>query len=183
MCINGKSQGKRTKDTSINLEATANPESEKTFERQKRYRLMWMDTKYEPGTVKVVAYDENGKAVAEAEMHTAGKPHHIELTADRSVIDADGRDLSFITVKVVDKDGNLCPNVQDLVKFKVKGEGTYRAGANGNPACLDLFHLPEMHLFNGMMTAIVQSTDEPGEITLEASMKGVKKGKITVTTK
>ena len=180
--INGKSQGRRTKDMSVNLEATANPESEKSFERQKRYRLMWMDTKYEPGTVKVVAYDKNGKAVAEAEMHTAGKPHHIELTADRTTIAADGRDLAFITVKVVDKDGNLCPNVQDLVKFKVKGEGTYRAGANGNPACLDLFHLPEMHLFNGMMTAIVQSTDESGEITLEASMKGVKKGKIVIAT-
>ena len=180
--INGKSQGRRTKDMSVNLEATANPESEKSFERQKRYRLMWMDTKYEPGTVKVVAYDKNGKAVAEAEMHTAGKPHHIELTADRTTIAADGRDLAFITVKVVDKDGNLCPNVQDLVKFKVKGEGTYRAGANGNPACLDLFHLPEMHLFNGMMTAIVQSTDENGEITLEASMKGVKKGKIVIAT-
>ena len=128
------------------------------------------------------AYDKNGKAVAEAEMHTAGKPHHIELTADRTTIAADGMDLAFITVKVVDKDGNLCPNVQDLVKFKVKGAGTYRAGANGNPACLDLFHLPEMHLFNGMMTAIVQSTDEPGEITLEASMKGVKKGKIVIAT-
>ena len=181
--INGKSQGRRTKDASVNLEATANPESEKTFERQKRYRLMWMDTKYEPGTVKVVAYDENGNPAAETEIHTAGKPHHIELAADRTVIDADGRDLSFVTVKVVDKDGNLCPDVQGLVKFKVKGEGFYRAGANGNPACLDLFHLSEMHLFNGMMTAIVQSTDEPGKITLEASMKGVKKASISIDTK
>lgn len=143
---------------------------------------MWMDTKYEPGTVKVVAYDKDGKAVAEKEIHTAGKPHHIELVADRSVIAADGRDLSFVTVKVVDKDGNLCPNVQDLVKFKVKGKGWYRAGANGNPASLDLFHVPQMHLFNGMMTAVVQSTDEAGEITLEATMRGVKKGKITIKT-
>lgn len=180
--INGKSQGVRTKDMSVTVENSADEESAKNFKRQKRYRLMWMDTKYEPGTVKVVAYDKDGKAVAEKEIHTAGKPHHIELVADRSVIAADGRDLSFVTVKVVDKDGNLCPNVQDLVKFKVKGKGWYRAGANGNPASLDLFHVPQMHLFNGMMTAVVQSTDEAGEITLEATMRGVKKGKITIKT-
>ena len=180
--INGKSQGVRTKDMSVTVENSADEESAKNFKRQKRYRLMWMDTKYEPGTVKVVAYDKYGKAVAEKEIHTAGKPHHIELVADRSVIAADGRDLSFVTVKVVDKDGNLCPNVQDLVKFKVKGKGWYRAGANGNPASLDLFHVPQMHLFNGMMTAVVQSTDEAGEITLEATMRGVKKGKITIKT-
>lgn len=180
--INGKSQGVRTKDMSVTVENSADEESANNFKRQKRYRLMWMDTKYEPGTVKVVAYDKDGKAVAEKEIHTAGKPHHIELVADRSVITADGRDLSFVTVKVVDKDGNLCPDVQDLVKFKVKGEGWYRAGANGNPASLDLFHVPQMHLFNGMMTAVVQSTDEAGEITLEATMRGVKKGKITIKT-
>ena len=180
--INGKSQGVRTKEMSVTVENSADEESAKNFKRQKRYRLMWMDTKYEPGTVKVVAYDKDGKAVAEKEIHTAGKPHHIELVADRSVIAADGRDLSFVTVKVVDKDGNLCPNVQDLVKFKVKGKGWYRAGANGNPASLDLFHVPQMHLFNGMMTAVVQSTDEAGEITLEATMRGVKKGKITIKT-
>lgn len=180
--INGKSQGVRTKEMSVTVENSADEESAKNFKRQKRYRLMWMDTKYEPGTVKVVAYDKYGKAVAEKEIHTAGKPHHIELVADRSVIAADGRDLSFVTVKVVDKDGNLCPNVQDLVKFKVKGKGWYRAGANGNPASLDLFHVPQMHLFNGMMTAVVQSTDEAGEITLEATMRGVKKGKITIKT-
>ena len=80
------------------------------LKRQSRYRLMWMDTKYEPGTVKVVAYNADGKAVAEKELHTAGKPDHIELVADRNVIKADGKDLSFVTVRVVDRDGNLCPD-------------------------------------------------------------------------
>ena len=92
-----------------------------------------MNTKYEPGTVKVVAYDKDGKPVAEKEKHTAGKPHHIELIADRSQIKADGKDLSFVTVRVVDKDGNLCPLADNTISFKVKGAGTYRAGANGNP--------------------------------------------------
>ena len=100
--------------------------------RQQRYRLMWMDTKYEPGTVKVVAYDENGKPVAETEMHTAGKPHHIELVADRSQIKADGKDLSFVTVKVVDKDGNLCPLADNEIKFKVKGKARVQRHDDGN---------------------------------------------------
>ena len=180
--INGKSQGRRTKDLSVTVHNSADSTSIFEFKRQQRYRLMWMDTRYEPGTVKVVAYDKTGKAVAETEMHTAGKPHHIELVADRNRLRADGKDLAFVTVKVVDKDGNLCPDAQTLIQFKVKGEGSYRAGANGNPASLEQFHLPQMHVFNGMMTAIVQSSDKAGKIVLEATGKGLKKALLTVET-
>ncbi len=182
--INGVSQGIRTKDTTITAEGTMEePETATSFKRQQRYRLMWMDTKYEPGRVKVVAYNEAGEAVAEKEICTAGAPHHIELEVDRSTIKADGRDLAFVTVKVVDKDGNLCPDAQHLVKYSVKGEGWYRAGANGDPTSLELFHEPQMKVFNGMMTAIVQSTDKAGEITLTATAKGLKSAKIVITTK
>ena len=180
--INGKSQGKRTKDLSVTIENSADSASMASLKRQKRYRLMWMDTKYEPGTVKVVAYDKNGKAVAEKEIHTAGKPHHIELVANRSTIKADGKDLSFVTVKVVDKDGNLCPHADNQISFRVKGKGTYRAGANGDPTSLESFQTPRMKVFNGMMTAIVQSTEEAGTITLEATAKGLKKQTLTITT-
>ena len=69
---------------------------------------MWMDTRYEPGTLKVVAYDEQGNMVAEKEVRTAGKPHRLVLEADRNVIQADGKDLSFVTVYVVDRNGNPC---------------------------------------------------------------------------
>ena len=178
--INGKSQGKRTKDLTVTPENSADSTSMMSFKRQQRYRLMWMDTKYEPGTVKVVAYNDKGEAVAEKEIHTAGKPHHIELEADRQTIKADGRDLSFITVKVVDKDGNLCPDAQHLIKYSVKGEGFYRAGANGNSVSLELFHEPRMQVFNGMMTAIVQTNGKPGDIILTATGKGLKVGKIVI---
>lgn len=180
--INGKSQGVRIKDLSVGIEGSYTAEAQKSFERQKRYRLMWMDTKYEPGTVKVVAYDEDGNAVAEKEIRTAGKPHRLVLEADRNVISADGKDLSFITVSVVDRNGNLCPNVSELVKFNVKGAGSYRAGANGDPSSLDLFHLPQMHLFNGKLVAIVESSETPGTITLEANAKGLRKGSIKIQT-
>lgn len=181
--INGKSQGKRTKDLTVTAENSADSASIADLKRQKRYRLMWMDTKYEPGTVKVVAYNDKGEAVAEKEIHTAGKPDHIELVADRNEINADGKDLSFVTVRVLDKDGNLCPNAGHLIKYTVKGAGTYRAGASGDPTSLESFQTPQMKVFSGMMTAIVQSTDKPGEITLTATGKGLKSGKLVIKTK
>lgn len=176
--INGKSQGKRTKDLSIGIDSTYTDAAQKSFDRQKRYRLMWMDTRYEPGTVKVVAYDNEGKAVAEKEVHTAGKPHHLVLTADRDRLAADGEDLSFINVKVVDKDGNLCPDATSKIKFKVKGAGVFRAAANGNPASLESFQKPEMKLFSGQLTAIVQTISKAGTIIFEASSPGIKSASI-----
>ena len=96
---------------------------------------------------------------------------------------ADGKDLAYVTVRVVDKDGNLCPTDMRLVKFKVKGAGSYKASANGDPTCLDLFHLPRMHAFNGMLTAIVQSGKEKGTLELQVTAKGVKSGKIQIEVK
>lgn len=164
--INGKSYGRQTKYKDGTVE--------------NRYRLMWYNTVYEPGEVKVVAYDENNKAVAEKTVRTAGKPHHIELSTDYPILKADGKDLAYVTLKIVDKNGNLCPTDGRLVNFKVKGAGKYRASANGDPTCLDLFHLPRMHAFSGMLTVIVQSGEESGEIELQASAKGVRAGKITI---
>lgn len=139
--INGKSYGRQTKHKNGTVE--------------NRYRLMWHDAVYQPGEVRVVAYDEQGNPVAEKTVRTAGKPHHIELVTDRSSLQADGKDLAYVTLRIVDKDGNLCPNDGRLVSFKVKGAGKYRASANGDPTCLDLFHKPEMHAFGGMLTVIV----------------------------
>jgi len=176
--INGKSQGMRSKDLSVQLDASGTDEALAALDRQKRYRLMWMDTVYEPGTVKVVAYDKDGNAVAEEEIHTAGKPHRIELSADRTRLSADGKDLSFINVRVVDRNGNLCPDASHKIKFNIRGAGTYRASANGDPINLELFHLPQMSLFKGQLTSIVQTTEQPGVIFLEASAPGVRSAKI-----
>lgn len=181
--INGKSQGKQTKNLNIPLRETENPESQKTFERQKRYRLMWLNTKYEPGSVKVVAYNDKGEAVAEKEIHTAGKPYQIKLTADRNYIKADGKDLAYITVEVVDKEGNVCPNVNDLVQFEVKGAGKFRASANGDATSLDLFHEPKMHLFNGKLMAIVQASEKTGEIIFKAKSQKIKGNQIKIQVK
>lgn len=157
--INGKSQGEREKNDST---------------LQTRYRLMWNETRYEPGELKVVAYDENGNRAAEKIIKTAGKPHHLVVTANTDTLEANGDDLVYFTVQVADKDGNIVPDDSRRVKFSVTGAGTFEATANGDPTSLLPFQNPEMDLFSGAATAIARSGESAGEIKFTASAKGVK---------
>lgn len=181
--INGKSQGLQRKDTSIKVHNSGDKESLANFERQKRYRLMWMNTVYEPGTVKVVAYDDAGNVTAEQSIHTAGKASQLKLEADRPVLQADGKDISFVTVSLVDKQGNLSPTVDQELQFSVKGQGAFKAVANGNPASLESFQEPRMKTFSGQLVVLVQSTDKPGDITLEVKGKNLKTQTIKLQSK
>lgn len=165
--INGKSMGVQKKHKGSN---------------QNRYRLMWMDIKYEPGTVKVVAYDKDGKPAAERTVVTAGKPYALQLDADRATIKADGKDISFVTVSVVDKNGNICPTATEQLKFSVKGNGTFRAVCNGDAASLELFHLPTMKTFSGKLVILVQSGTTEGPVELSVTGKRLKTGKIALKT-
>lgn len=189
--VNGKSCGRRVKGDGTSVE--------------ERFRLMWNDVVYQPGELKVVAYDAEGRLAEERIVRTAGKPHHLELVwanrgentcrggtslpccgkggGDAAALDADGKDLAYVTVRVVDKDGNLCPADNRLVNFRVKGAGTYRAAANGDATCLDLFHKPAMHAFSGELTVIVQAGNAPGTLTLEATAKGLRGGKLELPVK
>lgn len=175
--VNGKSYGKQRK---VDAKTAFSLKENDALWLQRRYRLMWMDVPYEPGELKVVAYDKDGRPVEEKIVRTAGKPHHLEVVADRMQLTADGKDLAYLTVRVVDKDGNLCPADNRLVTFSVKGAGTFRAAANGDATCLDLFHLPRMHAFSGQLTAIVQSGLQEGNLIFEAKAKGLRAGKITL---
>lgn len=166
--INGKSQGIREKNDST---------------LQTRYRLMWNETKYEPGEVKVVAYDAVGNKTAEKFLRTAGKPHHLVLTSNRKSLVADGEDLAYITVQVADKDGNIIPTDNRTVNFSVSGAGTFEATANGDPTSLMPFQNPKMNLFSGAATAIVRSADKEGEIKFTASAKGVKPATLSLQVK
>ena len=161
--LNGKSLGVQKKNSST---------------PQNRYRLMWMDVKYEPGTLKVIAFDKNGKAVSEKEIQTAGEPHKIILDSDTNSLKPNGEDLAFVTVSVVDKNGNPCPTATNQLKFTVAGEGSFRAACNGDPTSLELFHLPTMKLFSGKLVVLIQSTLESGEIELSITGKGLQTGTI-----
>lgn len=175
--VNGKSYGKQRK---LDAKTALSLKEKDALWLQRRYRLMWMDVPYEAGELKVVAYDKDGRPAEEKIVRTAGKPHHLEVVADRMQLTADGKDLAYLTVRVVDKDGNLCPTDNRLVTFSVKGAGTFRAAANGDATCLDLFHLPRMHAFSGQLTAIVQTGTEAGQLVFEAKAKGLKSAKLTL---
>lgn len=164
--VNGKSQGLRAKRT-----AGSNME---------RYRLMWDSVVYEPGELRVVSYDAAGNPTGESSVRTAGKPHHIALSSNCKSLKADGEDLAYITVQVADENGNIVPTDSREVRFEVKGAGKFRASANGDPTSLRLFHLPVMDLFSGAATAIVQSDDKSGTVTLTVTADGVLPAEITL---
>lgn len=163
--VNGKSRGVRTKNRDSKLE---------------RYRLMWNDVVYEPGELKVVAFNENGEPAEEKIIRTSGAPHRIVLEPDRSTIQSDGKDISFVKVSVVDKNGIPCPTATNQLTFEVNGAGKYRAACNGDATSLELFHKPTMKLFSGKLVALVQSSEGPGNIELTVTGKGLKKEKVMI---
>jgi beta-galactosidase len=166
--INGESQGIREKNDS-------------TYTN--RYRLMWNETRYTPGEVKVVAYDNNGNVADTKIVRTAGKAHHLVVTANHTTAAASDEELIYFTVQVADKDGNIVPTDNRIVNFKVDGVGSFEATANGDPTCIMPFQNPQMALFSGAATAIVRASNTPGNITLKVSAKGVRSASCTVTTK
>ena len=163
--INGKSQGMREKNDST---------------PQNRYRLMWNETVYEPGELKVVAYDAAGNPAETKTVRTAGKPHHLVVTPNRTTLKADGDDLVYFTVQVADKDGNIVPTDTRTVKFDVKGAGTFEATANGDPTSLRSFQQPVMDLFSGAATAIARSAKTPGKLQFTATAPGVRPATVEI---
>jgi len=143
--------------------------------------VMWR-VKYEPGTLKAVSR-KDGKVVLTREIHTAGAPAKIELVADRKNIKADGKDLSFITVKILDKDGNLVPNADNLVNFKLNGEAFIAGVDNGDEVSHDPFKANYRKAFNGLALAILQAKEKAGNITFTATSKGLQGASISINSK
>ncbi len=166
--INGRSQGIREKNDST---------------LQNRYRLMWNETVYEPGEVKVVAYDAQGRPAAEKSMRTAGKPVRLKVTPVRTEARADGEDLIYFTITAEDKNGTPVPVADNMVEFTVEGAGSFEATANGDPTCVLPFQDPRMKLFSGAATAIVRPANTPGTVTLRARAKGLREGRASVQVK
>lgn len=143
--------------------------------------VMWR-VKYEQGTLKAVSR-KNGKTVLTREIHTAGAPAKIELVADRPQIKADGKDLSFITVKILDKDGNVVPDADNKVSFKINGEGFIASVDNGDPVSHDPFKADYRKAFHGLALAIVQAKEKAGTITFTASADGLQSSTLVLKTK
>ncbi|WP_202552107.1 beta-galactosidase GalB [Ginsengibacter hankyongi] len=163
--INGKSYGKKTFDKNSLLDS---------------YRLRWENTIYQPGELKVVAYEKNGKVAETKVIKTAGSPSTIELKSNTTQLSANGEDLAFITVSIKDIYGNLCPLADNVVHFKVTGEGKLRAVGNGNSASLEPFEADYRKAFYGKCMAIIQSGHQTGKVTIEASGVGLKASNLTL---
>ena len=155
--VNGKSQGRILKNPNTRLD---------------RYRLRWNNVKYEPGEIKVVAYDYDGTAKGEKIIRTAGAPARIVLKADRNSISSKGEDLSFVTVSVVDKNGTPCPTATNNMKFNVSGAGKFRAVCNGDATSLVAFNSTEMPLFSGELVVVVEGLRH-GTAMLSVSADGL----------
>jgi len=134
--------------------------------KESEFHVMW-SVKYKPGTIKAVSRKE-GKTILEKEVKTAGKPAKIAITADREEIKADGRDLSFITVKIIDKNGIMVPDANNLVSFEITGMGKMVGTDNGYQASLEPFKANFRKAFNGKCLVIIQSETSKGKITIEA---------------
>lgn len=152
--VNGRSMGKKEKQAG-------------------EYRLKWENVTYQPGSIRAVGYDQTGKELCRTEIKTAGEAYAIELAPDRETIRADGKDLSFITVRIVDKKGNLCPQASNLVEFKVEGAGSIAAVGNGDPTCLESYQANRRSAFHGMCLLVVRAERHRGEIHIKALSDGL----------
>ena len=145
------------------------------------YRLRWDEVKYEPGELKVLAY-KNGRPWAQDLMKTTGPAAKLLLKPDRSLIKADGRDLSFLTVTVADKAGLLVPGSKNLVKCEISGPGEIAATDNGDATDQTVFASPDRKAFNGLALVIVRAKPgRPGPITVRVSADGLTMTQTVVT--
>ena len=151
---------------------------EKKFSDTKDLHLLWK-VPYAAGTLRAIA-KTNGRAVCTDEVRTAGAPARIVLTPDHAEINADGDDLSNITIKIVDTDGLVCPNADNLVKFRIEGAGIIAGVGNGNPVSHEYFNAGERKAFHGLCLAVIQAKREKGHITLSAESEGLQAAQILI---
>ncbi len=146
-----------------------------------QYRFRWDDMVYEPGELKVVTY-KNGTKWVEDVVKTTGEASQVSMQADHSNIKADGSDLSFVTVKISDKNGLMVPRSKNLIKFEIEGAGEIIATDNGDATDLLSFQLKSRKAFNGMALVVVRSIKgKAGKIKIKAVSDGLKGSAIAIS--
>lgn len=140
--------------------------------------LMWR-VPYEPGTLKAVSR-KNGQVVLEKEVKTAGEPAKLKVIADRSEIAADGYDLSFITVEVLDNNGIVVPNAGNQISFEVKGNASIAGVDNGNPLSHESMKGSGIKAFNGKCLVVLQAGEEKGNVVLTATAGGLEPANVEI---
>ncbi|MBO9204046.1 MULTISPECIES: glycoside hydrolase family 2 TIM barrel-domain containing protein [Niastella] len=135
------------------------------------FHVQWR-VKYEPGTLKAVSR-KNGRIVSTKTINTAGEPARLEIVPDKKILHADGKDLSFITVRIVDKNGNLVPAADNKIAVEIVGKGILAGMDNGYPASMESFKAASHKAYNGLCLAIIQSKTEAGTISVKFSSPGL----------
>jgi len=144
------------------------------------YRLRWDSVKYEPGELKAIAY-KNGKKWAETIVRTTGEARKLLLSADRDKIHADGKDLSFITVQVSDKDGKMVPRAKNKIGFSIEGPGEIVATDNGDATNMNSFAAKEREAFNGLCLVIIRAkAGKTGTIKVTVRSAGLESQSILI---
>ena len=179
LSLNGRSLGRKQRFAEpVELPVGPNVSRDRKF--VSKYRLLWQ-VPYERGTLRAVAF-RNGEPVAADEVRTAGPPAKITMLPDRRSIHADGDDLSFVTVRIEDGRGTLCPGADNLIRFEVAGAGFVQAVDNGNAATIEPFQARQRRAFNGLALLIVRSKAGPGgKIQVTAAADGLESGKTEIT--
>ncbi len=136
---------------------------------------------FEAGQLKAVSR-KNGQKIIEKEIQTAGIAVQIRLTADRTKISANGKDLAFITAEVLDETGYPVPTANQLIRFAIEGDGNIAGTDNGDPTNAISLKRPERALFHGKALAVIQAGKKPGKITLKATGEGLKDAEIIIKT-
>src|SRR6185436_3773684 len=144
------------------------------------FHVQWQ-VKYEPGTLKAVSR-KNGKIVSTKTISTAGEPARLEIVPDKRILHADGKDLSFITIRIVDKNGNLVPTADNKITVETVGKGTLAGMDNGYPASLEPFKAASHKAYNGLCLAIIQSKSETGTVQVKFNSQGLPPASITLQT-
>jgi beta-galactosidase len=137
---------------------------------------------FEPGVLKAVSR-KNGQVVLTRQVRTAEAPARIVLIPDRPAIKADGVDLSFVTIKVVDRNGTVVPSADNLIKFELTGEGSIVGLDNGYQASNESFKGEQRKVFRGMALAIVQAKQKPGRIVLKATSDNLAPASVVIVTR
>jgi beta-galactosidase len=150
----------------------------KATNRSTAYVATW-GVPYHSGVLKAVGYKE-GKVVNSWELKSAGRPAHIKLTPDRNRIAADGQDLSYITVELVDDQGVRNPLTEDLVKFSVAGSGSIAGVGNANPVSTESYQQPQRKAWQGRCLLIIKSSKQAGPITVTASSPGLTSARLVL---
>ena len=139
------------------------------------------DVKYKPGTLIAKGY-RNGKLIVTDKVVTSGEPCSVRVSAYKNNLKADGDDAVTLKFEILDKKGIVCPNADNIINIKVKGNGHLIGVDNGSPANTNPAKLPEVRAFCGLCSAIVQTNEEAGSIFITATSKNLTDGVLEIKT-